>query len=69
MRIFLFSILAGWGLMFLMVALCLAFPRVVGSHFAPIAQYFVLLPLFLLVCSSLYGMISIYKAGMRRARR
>jgi len=68
MRMFGLSILAGWGLILLTVALCIAFPRVIGSHFAAIAPYFVLLPLSLIIGSALYGIISLYRAGMKRAR-
>lgn len=62
-------LLVGWVGLFGIVALCFVFPESMGHVLAPIANFFVLIPVSLLVGTTLYGVIRLYRAGMKLTPR
>lgn len=67
MRVFAYVLAVGWGGLLGTVALCFAFPRLMSHHLAPIAAFFVLIPTSLLIGSAAYGVICVYRTGMKRS--
>jgi hypothetical protein len=63
-----YFLLIGWGALFAFVALVFIFPKTVGPILHPIADYFVLVPTFLLFATALYGVMRLYRAGMKYSR-
>ena len=64
-----YILLIGWVGLFSFVALVFAFPKSVGSLLHPIADFFVLIPTFLLLGTAIYGIMRLYRAGMNRAQK
>jgi hypothetical protein len=59
-------VLAAWVLFFAVVALFFAFPKPMSRILHPVTPYFVLLPIFVLVLSAFYGVLRVYRLGMKR---
>lgn len=66
-KVFGYVLLVGWMGLFSFVALIFAFPKSVGPLLHPIADFFVLIPTFLLLGTALYGVMRLYGVGMNRA--
>jgi hypothetical protein len=59
-------LLSGWLLLFLTVGLVFAFPKPASRILHPIAPYFQVVPLLLLIGTATYGLVRIYRVGMKR---
>ena len=59
-------LLLGWILLALGVALTFAWPKFASSVLRPIASYFQLIPMILLVATAVYSLIRVYRMGIAR---
>lgn len=67
MRVFKYVLIAGWAVLLGIVALVFVIPKPMGYILKPIADFFVLFPASLLIGTGLYGIIRLYKIGMKRS--
>jgi len=67
MKIFKYVLLVGWALLFGTVALVFVFPKSMSHILKSIADSFVLVPASLLAGTGLYGVMRLYKAGMKHS--
>lgn len=66
MKIFGRFLLSGWLLLFLTVVLVFAFPKPASRVLHSFAPYFQLIPILLLIGTVAYGLLRIYRSGMKR---
>jgi hypothetical protein len=66
MKIFGFVLLSGWLLLFFEIVLVFTFPKPVSHVLHSFAPYFQLIPILLLIGTVLYGLIRVYRLGMKR---
>ena len=68
MKLFGYFLALGWGLLFTTVALSFLLPNAMHRILSPIAGGFVLIPSVLLIASGLFGLLQLYRVGMKRSR-
>ena len=61
-------LVAGWGLLAMIVVGYFWIPKVMAHLIGGIASYFVLFPIALLIATGIYGAAFLYRLGMRRRR-
>jgi hypothetical protein len=66
MKGFGFVLLSGWLLLFVTVVLVFAFPKAASHILHSFAPYFQLIPILLLIGTVTYGLLQIYRLGMKR---
>jgi hypothetical protein len=59
-------LLVCWALLALGVALIFAVPKLASEVLHPIASYFQLIPMILLVATAFYGILRAYRTGVAR---
>jgi hypothetical protein len=67
MRVLRSFLIFGWVILLGTVLLCFIFPKPMGHMLEHVADFFVLVPAALLIGTALYGIIHLYRAGMRRS--
>ena len=65
MKLFGRVLLAGWLLLILTFGLAFAFPKPVSHVLHSFAPYFQLIPMFLLIVTAVYGLLRLYRQGMK----
>jgi len=66
MKIFGRVLLSGWLLLFLAVVLVFAFPKPASHILHSFAPYIQLIPILLLIGTAAYGLLRVYRLGMKR---
>lgn len=66
MKTFGYFLLSGWLLLFLFAVLAFSFPKTVSHFLHSFANYVQLVPIALMVGTVAYGLIRIYRLGMKR---
>lgn len=61
-------LVAGWGLLALIVVGYFLIPKVMAHLIGWMASYIVLIPVALLIVTGIYGAAFLYRLGMRRRR-
>lgn len=69
MRVFKYCLIFGWIGFLGTALLCFVFPKAMGYMLGPISGFFVLVPASLIFATSLYGIIHLYRTGMRISGR
>jgi hypothetical protein len=59
-------LLVAWALLAVGVALIFALPKLASQVLHPIASYFQLIPMILLVATVFYGILRAYRTGIAR---
>jgi hypothetical protein len=68
LKYFGYLLVLGWAGLFGTVALSFIFPAYMSHILGPIADFFVLIPVSLLFSTAAFGVIHLYRTGLRRSK-